>query len=145
MSTDVDGDEPASTAAPAPVTGGASSPVTGGATVARRPARRSGDLLGRIGDIEVTAAALRTPAGRIPRAAASIEVTDERIVRTPMWAVFCAIVGTFAAPVISLLFLLVKETAPGAVRVRVAGGGVRHETVVTDPAEIELAGLLAAG
>jgi hypothetical protein len=105
----------------------------------------TGEALARIGDIEVTATAVRTPAGQIPLAGVSVEVIDERVVRTPTWAVLCAIIGFFVVPVVSLLFLLVRETAAvGPTRVRVTGGGVRHETLVADAAEIELARSLAA-
>jgi hypothetical protein len=107
--------------------------------------RAAPEILARIGDIEVTATALRTPAGEISLAGAIVEVTDDRGVRTPTWAVLCAIVGFFVVPVVSLLFLLVGEaTVVGPTRVRVAGGGVRHETLVADAAEIELARSLAA-
>jgi hypothetical protein len=103
------------------------------------------DVVARIGDIDLTRTALRTPAGEVPLAAASVEVTDDLLVRTPAWAVACAIVGFFVVPVLSLLFLLFRETVPsGAVRCAVTGNGVRHETVLTDPAEIELARSLAA-
>ncbi|HEV7898600.1 MAG TPA: hypothetical protein VGP31_12220 [Planosporangium sp.] len=103
------------------------------------------DVVARIGDVGVTTTALRTPAGVIPLAGATVEVIREQVVRTPTWAVFCAIVGFFVVPVVSLLFLLVKETAEvGPTLVRVAGGGVRHETSVEDPTEIELARSLAA-
>jgi hypothetical protein len=105
----------------------------------------AGEALARIGDIEVTATAVRTPAGQIPLAGVSVEVIDERVVRTPTWAVLCAIIGFFVVPVVSLLFLLVRETAAvGPTRVRVTGGGVRHETLVADAAEVELARSLAA-
>jgi hypothetical protein len=88
---------------------------------------------------------MRTPVGEIALGGASIEVSRERVVRTPTWAVLCAIVGFFVVPVVSLLFLLCKETAAvGPTRVLVAGGGVRHETLVCDAAEIELARSLAA-
>jgi hypothetical protein len=46
---------------------------------------------------------------------------------------------------VSLLFLLFREEAPtGEVRVVVTAGDLRHETLVSDPAEIELARSLAA-
>jgi hypothetical protein len=103
------------------------------------------EVLARIGDVDVTATTIRTPAGEIPLAGATVEVVDERVVRTPTWAVVCAIVGFFVVPVLSLLFLLVRESVPtGDARVTIAGGHLRHETVVVDPAEVELARSLAA-
>jgi hypothetical protein len=104
------------------------------------------EVLGRIGDVEVTATTLRTPAGDVARAGATVEVIEDLVVRTPTWAVLCTIVGFLVVPVVSLLFLLVRETvAAGPVRVVINGGGVRHETPVPDPAEVDLARSLAAG
>jgi hypothetical protein len=100
----------------------------------------------RIGDIEVTRTALRTPVGDVPLGAATVRVVDELLVRTPTWAVIAAIVGFFVAPVVSLLFLLARESVPaGTARVTVEGAFVRHETTVVDPAEVALARSLAAG
>ncbi|GII24553.1 hypothetical protein [Planosporangium mesophilum] len=105
---------------------------------------RTTDVVARIGDVEVTADTLRTPVGAVPLADATVEVSREQVVRTPTWAVLCAIVGFFVIPLVNLLFLLVKETAEvGPTLVRVTGVGVGHETVVSDPAEIELARSLA--
>jgi hypothetical protein len=107
--------------------------------------RASGEVLARIGDIDVTSTTVCTPAGEIPLAGATLEVTEEREVRTPTWAVLCAIIGFFVVPVVSLLFLLAKETrVVGPTRVTVSGSGVRHETLVADAAEIDLARSLAA-
>jgi hypothetical protein len=104
------------------------------------------EVLGRIGDVEVTATSLRTPAGEVPRAGATVEIIEDLVVRTPTWAVLCAIVGFLVVPVLSLLFLLARETVPaGPVRVVVNGGAVRHETSVADPAEVDLARSLARG
>jgi hypothetical protein len=117
--------------------------ASAGADVAADPAEVA--VLARIGDIEVTATSLRTPAGVVSLAAASVEVADDREVRTPTWAVVCAIVGFFAVPVLSLAFLLARQTVEtGWLRVTVSGDGVRHETLVRDPAGIELARSLAA-
>jgi hypothetical protein len=100
----------------------------------------------RIGDIGVTRTALRTPAGDVPLGAATVRVVDEVLVRTPTWAVIAAILGFFVVPVVSLLFLLARESVPaGTARVTVEGAGVRHETTVVDPAEVALARSLAAG
>jgi hypothetical protein len=127
------------------VAGSATAPAMAPAPAAPASGSAPAEVLARIGDIEVTATAVHTPVGRIPLAVVRVEVTDERVVRTPTWAVLCAIIGFFVVPVASLLFLLVRESvAVGPVRVRVAGGGVRHETPVTEAAQIELARSLAA-
>jgi hypothetical protein len=104
------------------------------------------EVLAHIGDIEVTSTTMRIPAGgAVALSSVTVEVVDERVVRTPTWAVICAIVGFFVVPVVSLLFLLFREEAPtGEVRVVVTSGDLRYEAVVTDPAEIELARSLAA-
>jgi hypothetical protein len=116
------------------------SPVEGPAANGRGP-----EVLAHLGDIEVTSTTMRTPAGAVALSSATVEVVDERVVRTPTWAVICAIVGFFVVPVVSLLFLLFREEAPtGEVRVVVTSGDLRYETVVADPAEVELARSLAA-
>ncbi|MGC9669249.1 hypothetical protein ACNTMW_22155 [Planosporangium sp. 12N6] len=105
----------------------------------------SAEVLARIGDVDVTATVVRTPAGALTLAVATVEVARGRVVRTPTWAVFCAVVGFFVVPVASLLFLLARETVEdGPTVVRISGAGIHHETLVTDPAEIELARSLAA-
>jgi hypothetical protein len=105
----------------------------------------AGAVLARIGDIDLTATDLCTPAGNVPLATASVEVADDYEVRTPTWAMICAIVGFFVVPVLSLAFLLAHETvATGWVRLTVSGADVRHETLVVDPPEIDLARSLAA-
>jgi hypothetical protein len=131
-------------AAPIPVRSPAT-PATpnGSASGGSHPA--TGETLARIGDIEMTATTIRTAAGEIPLAGATITLVEDRVRRTPTWAVVCAIVGFFVVPVLSLLFLLVRETvATGSVRVIVDGGGLHHETVVSDAAEVDLARSLAA-
>jgi hypothetical protein len=103
------------------------------------------EVLALIGDIEVTKTTMRIPAGEVELASATVKVTDQRVVRTPTWAVVCAIVGFFVVPVASLLFLLVRESVPtGEVHVTVTAGDLRHEVLVADPAEVELARSLAA-
>jgi hypothetical protein len=108
-------------------------------------AESTADVLARIGDIDVTATGLRTPVGEVSLAIAVVAVTEDHEVRTPTWAMISAILGFFVVPVLSLVFLLARETvATGWVRVTVSGGEVCHETLVVDPAEIELARSLAA-
>ena len=126
-------------------------PAVAPAPPAARPAQSAGEtappgtVLTRLGDIEATATTLRTPAGDVPLAHAVVTVVDDLEVRTPTWAVLCAIVGFLVVPVVSLLFLLVRETVrTEALRVVVSGGGVRYETLVTDPDEQDVARSLAA-
>jgi hypothetical protein len=112
---------------------------------AKGPSPNGREILAHIGDIDVTATTMRMPAGEVPLSGATVEVTDRQVVRTPTWAVICAIVGFFVVPVVSLLFLLFRESAPtGEVLVTITSGRLRHETLVTDPAEVELARSLAA-
>lgn len=115
------------------------SPVEGPASNGHGP-----EVLAHIGDIEVTATTMRTPAGEVALSRATVEVVDDCVVRTPTWAVICAIIGFFVVPVVSLLFLLFREEAPtGEVHVIVTVGDLRHETVASDPTEVELARSLA--
>lgn len=79
----------------------------------------------RIGEIAVTAATVRTPAGEFPLAGSTWHVTDywQSEQRTPQWAIVAAIVGFCVLTVLSLLFLLVKETVHrGTVQVGVTNG-----------------------
>jgi hypothetical protein len=155
MSGDIDGDKPVRrmiTPDPYPsgIYSALSYPSVAESAVASLAAGRGsrgadGEVLARIGDIEVTTTSLRTPSGEIPLAGVTVAVRDEPLVRTPTWAVLCAIIGFFVIPVVSLLFLLVRKvSAGGPTRVRVSGAGIEHETLVTDAAEIDLARLLAA-
>jgi hypothetical protein len=109
------------------------------------PPPSAGAVLARIGDIDLTATALCTPVGEVPLATATVVVVDDYEIRTPTWAMICAIVGFFVVPVLSLAFLLAHETvATGWARLTVSGDDVHHETLVVDPTEIDLARSLAA-
>jgi len=100
----------------------------------------------RVGDIELTQTTVRTPVGAAPLGEVTWLVEDERVVRTPTWAVVACIVTFFVAPLLNLLFLLARETAAtGASLVTVTAGDLCHETRVADPDEAELARSLAAG
>jgi hypothetical protein len=150
MSGDIDGEKPVGRMInpdpyPSGIYSALSYPSVAATPLASGSDHTTAEILAHIGDIEVTATAVRTPAGVIPLADATVEVLRERVVRTPTWAVLCAIIGFFVVPLVSLLFLLAKETvAVGPTSVRVSGRGVRHETLVEDAEEFELARSLAA-
>lgn len=79
----------------------------------------------QIGEIAVTSTSVRTPSGEIPLAGSTWYVADywQSEQRTPKWAVVAAIVGFCVLTVLSLLFLLVKETVHrGTVQVTVVNG-----------------------
>jgi hypothetical protein len=100
----------------------------------------------RVGDIELTQTTVRTPVGEASLGAVTWLVEDERERRIPTWAVVACILTFFVAPLLDLLFLLVKEdVATGNSVVTVTAGELRHQTRVTDPDEAELARSLAAG
>ncbi len=83
----------------------------------------------RIGEIEVTSATVRTPAGSFPLRASQWSVSDQWTMQTriPQWAIICAIVGFCCLTVFSLLFLLAKENIyTGAVTVTVSSGPMMY-------------------
>lgn len=83
----------------------------------------------RIGEIDVTSATVRTPAGAFPLRGTQWTVTDQWTMtqRIPQWAIICAIVGFCCLTVFSLLFLLAKETIyTGAVTVTVGNGSALY-------------------
>jgi hypothetical protein len=95
-------------APPAPASGGASGPV-----------------VAQIGEIAVTSSAVHTPAGELPLAGSTWQVSDfwQTEQKTPTWAIVSAIVGFCVLTVFSLLFLLVKQTTyRGTVQVTVTSG-----------------------
>ncbi|MEU4713095.1 hypothetical protein AB0F73_05450 [Micromonospora purpureochromogenes] len=88
----------------------------------------------QIGEIVVTPPVIRTPAGVLPLAGASWQVTDfwQKEEKIATWALVCAIVGFFCLTFFSLLFLLVKETRHhGTVQVTVVNGA--HHYVARIP------------
>src|SRR5947208_2118401 len=80
---------PYATGLPAPL----ATPHTEAAVRADQP------VIGRIGDIEVTAFTVRTPAGEFALRGSQWDIEDRRMTRqkTPRWAIVCAVVGTFVA------------------------------------------------
>ncbi|MFF0471335.1 hypothetical protein ACFYPX_28335 [Micromonospora zamorensis] len=83
----------------------------------------------QIAEIAVSPPVIRTPAGVLPLAGATWHVADywQREEKVATWALVCAIVGFFCLFVLSLLFLLVKETRHhGTVQVTVTNGAQQY-------------------
>jgi hypothetical protein len=81
-----------------------------------------GPVIVQIGDIGVTSTVVHTPAGDMPLAGSTWQVSDywHSEQKIPTWAIVAAIVGFCVLTVFSLLFLLVKVTVPrGTVQVTV--------------------------
>lgn len=105
------------------------------------PGPEPGPVIVQIGEIEVTSSVVRTPAGDIPLSGSSWHVADfwQTEQRTPTWAVVLAVVGFCVLTVLSLLFLLVKETTyRGTVQVTVTNGPRQYvaRIPVTDQAQV---------
>lgn len=104
------------------------------ATPAPAPATAD-EWIVRIGDIGVSRNFIATPAGVTPLRGTTFSIVDRTVIvqRTPTWAIVVAIVGFFVVFVLSLLFLLVKETVPAGtleVTARNPETGVAHTTVL---------------
>ncbi|WP_374945454.1 hypothetical protein [Agreia sp.] len=86
-----------------------------------------------IGEIVVTSNWLVTPSGTVPLAGTEFYVTDFTRVeqKTPTWAIVLAIVGFFLVLVLSLLFLLARESRmTGYVQVTVRNGHLQYQSNV---------------
>ncbi len=99
-------------------------------------------VIARIGDIQVTATTVRTPAGTFPLRGSQWTVTDQWTTeqRIPTWAIILSIALFFCIAFFSLLFLLAREsTYRGVVQVYVMNGP--HQYVaripVTDQSEVQ--------
>jgi len=102
-----------------------SSPPTNDLSVAGGQWQSPGPVVAQIGEIAVTATTVRTPSGDIPLAGSQWHVADSWHAeqKTPTWAIVLAIVGFCVLTVLSLLFLLAKETVyRGVVQVTVTNG-----------------------
>jgi hypothetical protein len=89
------------------------------------PLNDPGPVIVQIGDIGVTSTVIHTPAGDIPLAGSTWQVSDywHNEQKIPTWAIVAAIVGFCVLTVFSLLFLLVKVTVPrGTVQITVTNG-----------------------
>jgi len=100
-----------------------------------------GPVIVQVGEIGVTSSVVHTPAGDIPLAGSTWQVSDywHSEQKIPTWAIVCAIVGFCVLTVFSLLFLLVKETVPrGTVQVTVTNGTRQYvaRIPVTDQAQV---------
>ena len=85
----------------------------------------AGQVIVQVGDIGVTSTVVHTPAGDIPLAGSTWQVSDywHHEQRIPQWAIIAAVVGFCVLTVFSLLFLLAKETiSRGTVQVTVTNG-----------------------
>src|SRR6266498_4886325 len=86
-------------------------------------------VIAQIGEIQVTATTVRTPAGQFPLRGSQWTVTDQWVAtqKIPSWAITMAIVGFFCLTVFSLFFLLAKETVyQGVVLVQVQNGPYQY-------------------
>lgn len=82
-------------------------------------------VLVQIGELIVTRTTVHTPVGPIPLRGSQWTVQDRWLAdrRTPTWAIVLAVVGFFCVLVLSLLFLLAKETRfHGTVDVGITNG-----------------------
>lgn len=100
-----------------------------------------GPVIVQIGEIGVTSTVVHTPAGDIPLAGSSWQVSDywQHQQKTPTWAIVAAIAGFCVLTFLSLLFLLVKETVHrGTVQVTVTNGTRQYvaRILVTDQAQV---------
>ncbi len=100
-----------------------------------------GPVIVQVAEIGVTSTLVHTPAGDIPLAGSTWQVSDywHSEQRIPRWAIIAAIAGFCLLTVFSLLFLLVKETVPrGTVQVTVTNGTQQYvaRIPVTDQAQV---------
>jgi hypothetical protein len=101
----------------------------------------SGPVIVQIGEIAVTSTLVQTPAGDIPLAGSTWQVSDywHSEQKIPTWAIIAAIAGFCVLTVFSLLFLLVKVTVPrGTVQVTVTNGTRQYvaRIPVTDQSQV---------
>lgn len=99
-------------------------------------------MIVQVGELGVTSTVVHTPAGDIPLAGSTWHVTDywHNEQRIPTWAVVAAIAGFCVLTVLSLLFLLVKETVyRGTVQVTVTNGPRQYvaRIPVTHPDQVQ--------
>ncbi|HET6533514.1 MAG TPA: hypothetical protein VFH03_23250 [Actinoplanes sp.] len=95
----------------------------------------------QIGEMGVTSTVVHTPAGDIPLAGSTWQVSDywHTEQRIPRWAIVLAVVGFCVLTVFSLLFLLIRETIQqGTVQVTVTNGTRQYvaRIPVTDPSQV---------
>ncbi|GAA4706604.1 hypothetical protein [Phytohabitans rumicis] len=101
----------------------------------------SDTVVALIGEIAVTPTTVRTPAGEIPLAQSSWQVSDywQTEQKTPTWAIVAAILGFCVLTVFSLFFLLVKQTVyRGTVQVTVTNGPRQYVARIPVTAEAQV-------
>jgi hypothetical protein len=89
----------------------------------------AGSVIARLGEIEVTPADVRTPAGHFPLAGSRWEIGTEWVPepRIPPWAVVLALLGFFVMGPFSLFFLRIRRArVRGVTTVTVTGGSYRY-------------------
>lgn len=89
------------------------------------PPVASGPVIVRIAEIEVTSTAIRTPVGDFPLAGSRWQVNEFWVSqrRTPIWAKILGFALAICSVGLSLLLLLIKESAPqGTVTVTLTSG-----------------------
>ena len=101
----------------------------------------AGPVIVQVGEIGVTSSVVHTPAGDIPLAGSTWQVSDywHSEQRIPKWAIIAAVVGFCVLTVFSLLFLLAKEAVPrGTVQVTVTNGTRQYvaRIPVTDQSQV---------
>lgn len=116
-------------------------PLLPGPPPSGAPLGAAGPVIVQVGDIGVTSTVIHTPAGIIPLAGSTWQVSDYwyNEQKIPTWAIICAIAGFCVLTVFSLLFLLVKVTVPrGTVQVTVTNGTRQYVSriPVTDQAQV---------
>jgi hypothetical protein len=121
---------------PAPVSGPGDPPTTRYPYPGLVPEYPSAEqVVAQIGEIQVTATTIRTPAGNFPLQGSRWTVMDQSVTeeKIPTWAIVLAIVLFFCLTVFSLLFLLARETRQrSVVQVHVVNGP--HQYVARIPA-----------
>jgi hypothetical protein len=88
----------------------------------------SGIVVTTIGDIQVTATSVRTPAGVLPLRGSQWTVADQwmRREKIPTWAIVAAVAGFCVLTVFSLLFLLARQSVYEGVVLVTVTNGPRH-------------------
>lgn len=108
------------------------------------PMSDPGTVVALIGEIAVTPTTVRTPAGDIPLAHSTWQVSDfwQSEQKTPTWAIVVAIVGFCVLAFFSLLFLLVKQTTyRGTVQVTVTNGARQYVARIPVTTEAQVRGI----
>lgn len=102
------------------------------------PLIASGPVIVQIAEIEITSTLIRTPAGDFPLAGSRWQVNEFWVTqrRTPLWAKIAGVALIPCTAGFSLLFLLVKESAPqGTVTVTLTSGPQQYVARIPVPDE----------